>query len=87
MLNPNVVAVIDFGGQYTHLIARRVRELGVLSEIFSWKSKPKDFQEHNVHAVIFSGGPNSVYDKGAPKLSKETMEFLDKENMPILGLC
>ncbi len=87
MLNPNVVAVIDFGGQYTHLIARRVRELGVHSEIFSWESKPKDFQEHNVHAVIFSGGPNSVYDKGAPKLSKETMEFLDKENMPILGLC
>ncbi|MHA1186069.1 MAG: glutamine-hydrolyzing GMP synthase [Candidatus Heimdallarchaeota archaeon] len=87
MLNPNVVAVIDFGGQYTHLIARRVRELGVHSEIFSWKSKPKDFQEHNVQAVIFSGGPNSVYDKGAPKLSKETLEYLDKENMPILGLC
>jgi len=87
MMNPNVVAVIDFGGQYTHLIARRIRELGVLSEIFSWKTTPKEIQEHNVKAVIFSGGPNSVYDKGAPKLSNETMEFFSKEKIPILGLC
>ncbi len=87
MVNNNVVAVIDFGGQYAHLIARRVRDLGVLSEIFSWESTPADLKSHNVKAVIFSGGPNSVYDTKAPKISNETMSFLEKEKIPILGLC
>ena len=87
MTNSNVVAVIDFGGQYTHLIARRVRDLGVHSEIFSWEVTSQELKDQNVRAFIFSGGPNSVYDNEAPKLSNETMEFILKEKIPILGLC
>ena len=87
MSETNVVAVIDFGGQYTHLIARRVRDLGIHSEIFSWEITPEDLKNHNVKAFIFSGGPNSVYDKDAPKLSKETMTYIEDEKIPILGLC
>ncbi|NHK30530.1 MAG: glutamine-hydrolyzing GMP synthase [Asgard group archaeon] len=86
-MSDNIVAVIDFGGQYTHLIARRIREFGVHSEIFSWDVEPNTLGEHNVGAIIFSGGPNSVYDKNAPKLSNTTMEYLEQENIPILGLC
>ena len=87
MTKNNVVAVIDFGGQYAHLIARRVRDLGVHSEIFSWETSPKELEAHHVEAVIFSGGPNSVYDKDAPKISKETMSYLEEKKIPILGLC
>ncbi|HUT80556.1 MAG TPA: glutamine-hydrolyzing GMP synthase [Candidatus Bathyarchaeia archaeon] len=86
-MNTNIVAVIDFGGQYTHLIARRVRDLGVLSEIFSWDVTPNELIKKNVKSIIFSGGPNSVYTKHAPKVSKETMSFLEEQNIPILGLC
>ena len=87
MSQKNIVAVIDFGGQYAHLIARRVRELGVHSEIFSWKVKPEELLSNNVQSIIFSGGPNSVYDKKAPKISNETMEFIEKQKIPVLGLC
>ncbi|MHA1123350.1 MAG: glutamine-hydrolyzing GMP synthase, partial [Candidatus Heimdallarchaeota archaeon] len=87
MSQKNIVAVIDFGGQYAHLIARRVRELGVHSEIFSWKVKPEELLSKNVQSIIFSGGPNSVYDKKAPKVSNETMEFIEKQKIPVLGLC
>ncbi|MGC9780939.1 MAG: glutamine-hydrolyzing GMP synthase [Candidatus Heimdallarchaeota archaeon] len=83
----NIVAVIDFGGQYTHLIVRRVRDLEVLSEIFSWDTTPKELAENNVKSIIFSGGPNSVYEKKVPKLSNEVMEYLLTNNIPILGLC
>lgn len=86
-MSNNIVAVIDFGGQYTHLIARRIRELGVQSEIFPWDVEPENLQKHNIRAMIFSGGPNSVYDKNAPKLSTKTMEYLEREKIPILGLC
>nr|NHJ86349.1 GMP synthase (glutamine-hydrolyzing) [Asgard group archaeon] len=87
MMNSNIVAVIDFGGQYTHLIARRVREQGVLSEIFSWDVSPKELIEKSIKSIIFSGGPNSVYATNAPKVSVETMTYLEKEHIPILGLC
>jgi len=87
MKHSNIVAVIDFGGQYTHLIARRIRELGVRSEIFSWDVTPKELEKQHVKAIIFSGGPNSVNDKDAPKISETTMQFLEQEQIPILGLC
>jgi len=87
MSHTNIVAVVDFGGQYTHLIARRVRELGVHSEIISWEITPEEFQKHPVEAIIFSGGPYSVYGKESPKLSDEMMKYLEEINKPILGLC
>jgi GMP synthase (glutamine-hydrolysing) len=86
-MSNNIVAVIDFGGQYTHLIARRIRELGVHSEIFSWDVEPDNLDKHNISAMIFSGGPNSVYDKNAPRLSNATLKYLEQEKIPILGLC
>ncbi|MBD3189999.1 MAG: glutamine-hydrolyzing GMP synthase [Candidatus Heimdallarchaeota archaeon] len=82
-----VVGIIDFGGQYTHLIARRIRDLGVHSEIFPWDVAPQILKEHNVKAIIFSGGPYSVYDQDAPQVSAEIMDFLEKNEIPLLGLC
>ncbi|NHJ83849.1 MAG: glutamine-hydrolyzing GMP synthase [Asgard group archaeon] len=87
MKNDNICGVIDFGGQYTHLIARRIRELGVHSEIFSCDVTVTELENYNLKAMIFSGGPNSVYDKGAPKLSIEVMDYLAAKEIPILGLC
>jgi GMP synthase (glutamine-hydrolysing) len=87
MTSNNIVAVIDFGGQYTHLIARRIRELGVHSEIFHWDVELKDLKKQDIGAFIFSGGPNSVYEKNAPKLTREVMEHIEKKEIPILGLC
>lgn len=75
------IGVVDFGGQYTHLIARRVRQLGVYSEVLSprdGKAELKGFK-----GLIFSGGPSSVYEAEAPKGNPELLEA----GLPILGLC
>lgn len=87
MTNSNVLAVIDFGGQYTHLIARRIRDLEVHSEIFSWDVSPEQLLNNDVKAIIFSGGPNSVYEEDAPRVSKELMIFIEEKKIPVLGLC
>jgi GMP synthase (glutamine-hydrolysing) len=72
------IVVIDFGGQYTHLIARRVRQLGVYSEISPYKV---DFDENEYKGIILSGGPSSVYALNAPKLD------VSKFKIPVLGIC
>jgi GMP synthase (glutamine-hydrolysing) len=77
------IAVLDFGGQYTQLIARRIRDLGVYSEIFPCTNPPKDLLTGAYKGIVLSGGPNSVYDQGAPLPS---MEILDA-GVPILGIC
>ncbi|MFW9923619.1 MAG: glutamine-hydrolyzing GMP synthase [Candidatus Thorarchaeota archaeon] len=87
MTSTNILAVIDFGGQYAHLIARRVRDLGVHSEIFPWDVTPKELSNHNIKGIIFSGGPNSVYEENAPRIPKETMNYFEENKIPILGLC
>src|SRR3990172_6327052 len=76
-----MIAVVDFGSQYTHLIARRIRQLGVRSEIF----RPRDLLPRikDLAGVILSGGPQSVYDKN----SLTTSKFNLKVNVPILGIC
>ena len=61
------VLVLDFGSQYTQLIARRVRELGVYSEIKPFNTSVDEIEELSPSAIIFSGGPSSVWDKGSPK--------------------
>jgi GMP synthase (glutamine-hydrolysing) len=76
------VYVIDFGGQYTQLIVRRVRDLGVYSEMVPWTGAPDKIREHRPDAVILSGGPNSVLDEGAP-----TIDFSLIEGLPVLGIC
>jgi GMP synthase (glutamine-hydrolysing) len=75
--------IVDFGGQYNQLIARRVREAGVYSEVVSWRHALAKIKEKNPKGVIFTGGPNSVYAENAPHLDKEIFEL----GLPILGIC
>lgn len=75
------VLIIDFGSQYTQLIARRVRELNIYCEIYSFDNFPKNILEFS--AVILSGSPFSVHSKSAPKIDITKI----KRNLPILGIC
>ena len=74
------IAIIDFGGQYTHLIARRIRNLGVYSEIYH----PEEFTiNEDIIGMIFSGGPQSVNADDAYRINID----IKKINIPILGIC
>lgn len=77
------VVVFDFGAQYSQLIARRVRELGVYSQIVPFNTSAEEVKAMNVKGIIFSGGPASVTDKGAPYPDKEIFNL----GLPILGIC
>lgn len=77
------VLVLDFGGQYNQLIARRVRECGVYCEVLSYKTPISDIKAKNPKGIIFTGGPNSVYDEKSPHVGKEIFEM----GIPILGIC
>ena len=65
------IAVLDFGSQYTQLIARRVRESGVFSEILPYDADLASMKSPELKGIILSGGPSSVYDDGAPRLSHD----------------
>ena len=82
MVNEKIL-VIDFGGQYNQLVARRVRECNVYCEIYSYKTPLDKIKEMNPKGIILTGGPNSVYEDGAPSCAKEFFEI----GVPILGLC
>ena len=75
------VIILDFGSQYTQLIARRIRELNVFSEIIPFNKSIGQYD--NVKGVILSGSPCSVFDEGAP--APNLAEFIDK--VPVLGIC
>jgi GMP synthase (glutamine-hydrolysing) len=77
------ILILDFGSQYTQLIARRVRELGVYSEIYAWDAAPADILTFAPKAVILSGGPESVYDAAGPAAAQEVFEL----GVPVLGIC
>ena len=77
------ILILDFGSQYTQLIARRVRELGVYCEIFHHKSSLGAIKKFNPKGIILSGGPETVKQKGAPKVAEKIFEL----NIPILGIC
>lgn len=81
------IIVLDFGGQYCHLIARRVRDLGVYSEIRSFDISISDLEKLEPKGIILSGGPNSVYEKNSPKLSEEFYSYIENQNIPVLGIC
>ena len=68
MVHDQSIAVIDFGSQYTQLIARRIRELNVFSEIFPFSISLDELKSKQVKAIILSGGPSSVYEDNAPKI-------------------
>src|SRR5438067_468249 len=77
------VVVLDFGGQYSQLIARRVRECGVFSELLPHHVGAEEVARRRPRGVILSGGPASVYEPGAPGLDRELLEL----GVPVLGIC
>ena len=77
------VIVLDFGGQYNQLIARRVRECNVYCEIYSYKTDIEKIKEIQPKGIIFTGGPNSAYLPDSPTYTKEIFEL----GIPILGIC
>jgi GMP synthase (glutamine-hydrolysing) len=77
------VLVLDFGGQYSQLIARRVRECGVFSELLPHTVDLEEIRRREPRGLILSGGPASVYADGAPKLRRELLEL----GIPVLGIC
>jgi GMP synthase (glutamine-hydrolysing) len=83
----DIILVLDFGGQYCHLIGRRIREHGVYSEIVSHDIKPEEIgllkEKFNVKGLVFSGGPASVYEPNAPRCHPNILDL----GLPILGLC
>ncbi|RLE64537.1 MAG: GMP synthase (glutamine-hydrolyzing), partial [Thermoprotei archaeon] len=81
------VLVLDFGSQYTHLIARRIRELHVYSEIVPFNVGLREIKAVEPKGVVFSGGPDSVYVENAPLPEQEVLEWLLENNVPILGIC
>ena len=83
MKHNRFVAVIDFGSQYTQLIARRVREMNIYSEIFSHKVTLKDLEKRDIAAIILSGGPSSVYSDSSPKIDSDIIN----SDIPVLGIC
>ncbi len=78
-----LIAVLDFGGQYSHLITRRIRECEVYSELLPYTVKPQELLKMNAKGVILSGGPASVYDEGAPKCDPHILQL----GLPVLGIC
>jgi GMP synthase (glutamine-hydrolysing) len=82
-----VVPILDFGSQYAQLIARRVRELGVYSELFRPDIEPEKLLALNPVGVILSGGPASVYEAGAPRPHPALLETLLDKGVPVLGIC
>ena len=82
-MNQEKVIVIDFGGQYNQLVARRVRECNVYCEIYSYKTDIAKIKEMNPKGIILTGGPNSCYEADSPTCSRELFEL----GIPVLGLC
>jgi len=78
-----MIAIFDFGSQYTQLIARRIREISVYSEIYPYY-KMKELNRNDIEGIILSGGPGNVYSKDAFLVSKEDIE---RFNVPVLGIC
>ncbi len=82
-LKKELVIVIDFGGQYNQLVARRVRECNVYCEIYSYKTDIEKIKAMNPKGIILTGGPNSCYEADSPTYQKELFEL----GVPVLGLC
>ncbi len=82
-MNQELIMILDFGGQYNQLIARRVREHHVYCEVVPWNQSIEKIKQKNPKGIIFTGGPNSVYGENAPRCSKEIFEL----GIPVLGIC
>ena len=82
-MKKELIIVLDFGGQYNQLVARRVRECNVYCEIYSYKTDINKIKAMNPKGIILTGGPNSCYEPDSPTYSKELFEL----GIPVLGLC
>ena len=82
-LEQQKIIILDFGSQYTQLIARRVREAKVYSEIHPFNITLDKLTALQPTGIILSGGPSSVYDEGAPLIAPQTFDL----NVPVLGIC
>jgi GMP synthase (glutamine-hydrolysing) len=80
---PEAVVVLDYGSQFSMLIARRIREAGVYSELVPWDTRPEDLNHLRIKAFVLSGGPASVYEEGAPTLPP----YVIASKVPVLGIC
>ena len=80
-MNREMVIVLDFGGQYNQLVARRVRECNVYCEIYSYKTDIEKIKAMNPKGIILTGGPNSCYEPDSPTYTKELFEL----GIPVLG--
>jgi GMP synthase (glutamine-hydrolysing) len=77
------LVILDYGSQYTQLIARRSRELGVYSIILPYSASLDDIKKYNPRGIVLSGGPNSVFDEDAPRLTEGILD----QNIHVLGIC
>ncbi len=77
------ILILDFGSQYSHLICRRIRDFSVYAELVPYDISFEEIQKHNPKGIIFSGGPASVYDSGAPIPNSQIF----KMGLPLLGIC
>lgn len=82
-LNRQMIVILDFGSQYSELIARRIRETQVYSEVISYRTTAEQLQQLNPKGIILSGGPNSVYDEAAPQCDPDIWQL----GIPVLGVC
>ncbi|HRX16128.1 MAG TPA: gamma-glutamyl-gamma-aminobutyrate hydrolase family protein, partial [Spirochaetota bacterium] len=78
-----MIAILDYGSQYSQLIARRIRECNVYCELLSHDLDLEKLKEKNLEGIILSGGPSSVYEEGAPSMDKAILE----SGVPVLGIC
>lgn len=83
LLEQEKIVVLDFGSQFNQLITRRIREFGVFSELHPHTIKAEEIKEMNAVGIVFSGGPNSVYDENAFKVDPAIFDL----GLPILGIC
>ncbi len=82
-LHSDKILILDFGAQYTQLIARRIREIGVYCEIWAWDHDPDQIAEFGAKGIILSGGPESTTEHGAPRAPQQVFDA----GLPILGIC
>ena len=80
---PQVIAVLDFGSQYTQVIARRLRECQVYSKVYRFDTPASQLQEEGIQGIILSGGPSSVFSPTAPMPDKAVFAL----GVPVLGIC
>ena len=82
-LHSDKILILDFGAQYTQLIARRIREIGVYCEIWAWDHDPAEIAKFGAKGIILSGGPESTTEHGSPRAPQQVFD----SELPLLGIC